>query len=249
MAPRVTAITTFNKKGLDLYGRNAMDSFAEHWPRSVSLVVYTEGFSIEDGPQVSGVDLNTAAPNLLTFKAHYGKQPMANGHTVDGYNYNFDAVRFSHKMFAMFSAARSLETDYLVWIDGDVVTHADVPDRFIPELMTGVFAVYLGRRGMHSETGFLCFDLRHPEAKSFFGTMERIYLSGELFKLNAWHDCEVFDVARAVFEAQGKIKTRDLSAELTTLDPFSESCLVEYMNHYKGQAKLGDAPDDPVSGA
>ncbi len=247
MAKRVTAITTFNKKGLEQYGRTAMASFGAHWPDDVSLVIYTEGFSVEETPRISGIDLNEASPRLVTFKQHYKQQPMANGHTEDGYNYNFDAVRFSHKMFAMFAAVRTLDTDYLVWIDGDVVTHADVPRDFLPNLMSDVFAVYLGRKGMHSETGFLCFDLRHPEAKAFFETMERIYLSGEVFKLNAWHDCEVFDVTRTVFEAQGKIKTRDLSATLTTLDPFSESCLSAYMNHYKGQSKTEDGPEGTVA--
>ncbi|WP_420404597.1 hypothetical protein [Nisaea sp.] len=245
--PKVTAITTFNKKGLEQYGRKAIDSFVSHWPPSVRLVVYSEGFTFEETGRVRAVDLAEASPRLVTFKKHYLQQPMANGHTATGYDYNFDAVRFSHKMFAMFAAARDRTTDYLVWLDGDVVAHADIPENMIPELMEGVFAVYLGRKGMHSETGFICFDLRHPEAKPFFETMERIYLSGELFKLNAWHDSEVFDVTRTVFEAQGKIKTRDLSADMETLDPFSESSLSAYMNHLKGQLKTADGPAAPTA--
>tara|TARA_E500000318_G_C3566014_1_gene215668 strand:+ start:390 stop:1751 length:1362 start_codon:yes stop_codon:yes gene_type:complete len=240
MAPKVTVITTFNGKGLEQYGRDAIRSFVACWPETINLVVYSEGFTLKDSPRVQCLDLNAAAPRLVTFKNHYGKQPMANGHTTEGYNYNFDAVRFSHKMFAMFAAASTLETDYLVWLDGDVITHQPVPDTLISELMDGYFAAYLGRKGMHSETGFLGFDMRHPEASAFFETMERIYLSGELFKLNAWHDCEVFDVARTVFEAQGKIKTHDLSADLSTLDPFSECRLSAFMNHGKGQPKTSE---------
>jgi predicted O-methyltransferase YrrM len=247
MAPKVTAITTFNRKGLEQYGRSAISSFLQHWPSEVDLVVYSEGFDLEPAQRIRSISLNEAAPRLVTFKNHYSKQPMAAGHTKTGYDYNFDAVRFAHKMFAMFAAAGTLETDYLVWLDGDVVTQADVPESFIPRIMQGVFAAYLGRKGMHSETGFLCFDLRHPEAKPFFETMERIYLTGELFKLNAWHDCEVFDVTRTVFEAQGKIRTRDLSADLETLDPFSESCLSAYMSHFKGQPKTEDGAEDQGS--
>ncbi|WP_323795998.1 class I SAM-dependent methyltransferase [Nisaea sp.] len=238
----MTVITTFNNKGLEQYGRESIRSFISYWPETINLVVYSEGFTLEDAARVQCYDLNTAAPRLVTFKNHYGKQPMANGHTTEGYNYNFDAVRFSHKMFAMFAAAGTLETDYLVWLDGDVITHQSVPDTLIPEMMDGYFAAYLGRKGKHSETGFLCFDMRHQEVGAFFETMERVYLSGELFKLNAWHDSEVFDVTRTIFEAQGKIKTHDLSADLFTADPFSECQLSEFMNHRKGQPKTTESP-------
>jgi len=242
MAPKVTVITTFNSKGLEQYGRESIRSFVACWPETINLVVYSEGFTLADTERVQCRDLNAAAPRLVTFKNHYGKQPMANGHTTEGYNYNFDAVRFSHKMFAMFAAASTLETDYLVWLDGDVLTHRSVPDTLISEMMDGYFAAYLGRKGKHSETGFLCFNMRHPEAGAFFETMERVYLTGELFKLNAWHDSEVFDVTRTIFEAQGKIRTHDLSADLFTADPFSECELSAFMNHNKGQPKTTESP-------
>lgn len=245
MTPKVTVITTFNSKGLEQYGRSSIASFEACWPETINLLVYSEGFTMEDSSRVRYRDLNAAAPRLVIFKNHYGKQPMANGYTTEGYDYNFDAVRFSHKMFALFDAARTVETDYLIWLDGDVITHQPVPETLISDMMDGYFAAYLGRKGMHSETGFLCFDLQHPESKGFFETMERIYLSGELFKLNAWHDCEVFDVTRAVFEAQGKIKTHDLSTGLFTLAPFSESPLSAYMSHDKGQPKTIDDSAQP----
>jgi hypothetical protein len=171
----------------------------------------------------------------MVFKRHYARQPLTTGMIDGSYNYNFDAVRFSHKMFAMFDARRRVSTRYLVWLDGDVETHRPVPAGFISGLMTDDAAVaYLGRGGKHSETGFLCFDLHNPAMAEFFQTMERFYLTGEIFNLNASHDCEVFDVTRAVLAAQGKIRSVNLSEDTGGFDPFLEGPPGWYMTHFKG---------------
>ena len=38
----ITAVTTFHKEGLDLYGQRFLDSFANNVDKQVKLVVYAE---------------------------------------------------------------------------------------------------------------------------------------------------------------------------------------------------------------
>ena len=38
----ITAITTFHKEGLDLYGQRFLDSFANNVDKQVKLIVYAE---------------------------------------------------------------------------------------------------------------------------------------------------------------------------------------------------------------
>jgi|GEM_PF-5476140 len=244
--PSVTAITTFNAKGLDAYGRTFVETFDRFWDPSVELIVYAEGFELTPpSSRVSVIDLPSVSRNLTVFKRHYGPQPQVNGMVGGAYNYNFDVVRFAHKMFAMFDARRRVSSRYLIWLDGDVETLRRVPAGLVSEIMANDVAVaYLGRGGMHSETGFLCFDLEHAEMGEFFRTMERFYLTGEVFNLNAWHDCEVFDVTRSVFAAQGRFLSNNLSKDAEGGDPFLESLLGWYMTHFKGgQATGGNSPD------
>ncbi|MDF1792209.1 MAG: class I SAM-dependent methyltransferase [Thalassobaculaceae bacterium] len=242
----ITAITTFNANGLETYGRKFIDSFDRHWDTDVSLIVYSEGFELAPpSDRIQTVDLPSASRNLMVFKNHYSNQPQTTGRVDGGYNYNFDAVRFAHKMFAMFDARRRVSTRYLIWLDGDIETRRAVPASLVDDVLPGDAAVaYLGRGGRHSETGFLCFDLEHPEMGEFFRTMERFYLTGEIFNLNAWHDCEIFDVTRSVFAAQGKIVCNNLSKDAISSDPFLESPLGGYMTHFKGtEATAGAGPN------
>lgn len=242
----ITVITTFNANGLEVYGRKFVESFDRHWDGDVSLIVYSEGFEmVPPSDRIHLVDLPSASRNLMIFKNHYRSQPLTTGRVDGGYNYNFDAVRFAHKMFAMFDARRRVSSRYLIWLDGDIETRRAVPASLVDDVLPdGAAVAYLGRGGRHSETGFLCFDLEHPEMGEFFRTMERFYLTGEIFNLNAWHDCEVFDVTRSVFAAQGKIVCNNLSKDAISSDPFLESPLGGYMTHFKGtEATAGDGPN------
>ncbi len=105
------------------------------------------------------------------------------------------------------------------------------------------FVAYFGREFTHTETGFLGFDLSRPNAAEFFDTVQRIYLSGEVFRLREWHDCEVFDVARTVLTAQGRITARNISPG-GTIHPIANSVLGEYIDHLKGfeRKKAGISP-------
>jgi len=39
---KYTVITTFHQAGLELYGQRMIDTFEQHWPDEVDLVVYAE---------------------------------------------------------------------------------------------------------------------------------------------------------------------------------------------------------------
>ena len=161
-----------------------------------------------------------------------------------GYNYRLDAVKFANKSFATAHAARSCGTRFLVWLDADSVTLRAVPRDLVASLIGDeTFVAYFGREFTHTETGFLAFDLSRPNAAEFFDAVRNVYLSGEVFRLREWHDCEVFDVVRAVLSAQGRITSRNIS-QGDTIHPIANSVLGEYIDHLKGpeRKKAGVSP-------
>lgn len=254
----VTVFTTFNKSGYDQYGRNMLQSMTEHVPAGVDIVAYTEGFSADfEHPLVSYTDLPSSSPNLVRFKQKFGRFELATGvvekkNGVKGYNYNFDAIKFCHKVYCQVHALKHLKSRYLFWVDGDTLVKKTMPSGFFESfLAAGEYTCYLGRDHMHSECGFVGFDSAHTEHKNFVASYENIFNSGDIFLLAAWHDCVAYDTLREMFEAQGKIVSNNISGKYSSvMHPFVNTILGEYMDHLKGpeRKKAGSSFDaDKVS--
>lgn len=232
----VTVTTSMHAAGHEEYGRRFLETFEQFWPDNYRLRVYAEGFELQPGSaRATVLDLLQAAPGVAEFRGKFASRPQAQGRMPDGgYNYRLDAVKFANKSFATVHASRSCGTRFLVWLDADSVTLKPVPRQLVTSLIgKETFVAYFGREFTHTETGFLAFDLSQPNAAEFFDTIERIYLSGEVFRLREWHDCEVFDAARTVLAAQGRITSRNISPG-GVIHPIANSVLGEYIDHLKG---------------
>ena len=150
-----------------------IESCDRHLPADVALWVYAEGFTPETpSERVIAVDLLQSCPDLVAFKERHGDNLRARGEErrgkrpwvrvkwnrpnsrlpkvklkwIDwGIGYRWDAVRFSHKCFAIFDAAKRSGADVLCWMDADIVVFQDIPRSFIEGLVPspagGVYTV------------------------------------------------------------------------------------------------------------
>ena len=66
---------------------------------------------------------------------------------------------------------------------------------FLKFLPNGKFVGYIGR-DTDSETGFLIFDMKHPEAKNFFDRYEWYYNTDAIYTKSEFHDGFIFDVIK-----------------------------------------------------
>ncbi|MCT7374876.1 hypothetical protein [Chelativorans salis] len=241
----VNLVTTMHRGGYEKYGQTMVQTFLEYWPENVRLTVYAENFELqEQSKRLEVVDLHQACPALVAFK-EANKEPWQNGLPESSaakeartkltykYNFKYDAVKFSNKVFAYCTQASRTSSRYLVWLDADTVTTKPIPEDLISSL-GDAFLLYLGRRYTHSECGFLRFDMGHPNALEFFRTMQAMYVSGEIYTLNEWHDSFVFDVVRSVLCAVGTIDAETISSYEVSRHPFVHSALGTYMDHLKG---------------
>ena len=98
---------------------------------------------------------------------------------------------------------------------------------------------YLGRNSFptnnpYSECGFLGFNLNHEHYKDFLERMTEIYLSGEIFSYQEWHDSWIWDRAREEFQEK-KIRFKNISGKFfNTEHPFVNCGLQEFFDHLKG---------------
>ena len=243
-------VTTFHAAGLEQYGQTMIDSFDHHWPQSVPLVVYAESCVPRvPSARVQVRDLLISSPDLVEFKRRWAHDPVANGMVAKDTRvpfkdnaFKWDAVRFSHKVFAVIHACATLESDWVIWLDADTKTFAPVPHTFLDEICEqGAMACYLGRREKyHSECGWVAYNRRHPDLASFMDRWRDLYHTGDLFRLREYHDSFVFDVLRRDFQALRGTKFSNISPDLPGKGPghpFIASALGRYMDHMKGSKR------------
>lgn len=238
-------VTTMHENGYKLYGEKMIRSFLQNWPTDQKLVVYTEEFDLAvdlvNNPRIIVRNLLKCSPGLVAFKQQYANNPAANG-LIDPQqkepNFAFDAVRFSHKVYALHHAVHNSESgcSAIIWQDADTVTHAPVPVDFLERnfpLDPAVGIYYLGRTQQHSECGWMVFNLLNSHVKDFWKFFIEQYDRSQLFALDEWHDSFVFDHVRTTFEAQGMINS-NITSGYVKGHPFIHSFLGEYMDHLKG---------------
>lgn len=212
-------VTTFNKQGYNLYGKRMLESFLLHWPSSFKIVVYFEDFvldkSIKDNPRVILKNLNEVQ-DLIIFKNRHKNNSKAHGYINDTQHkeFQFDAVRFSHKVFAIYDCFKNppIPCKSLVWIDGDTFTFRSVPEDFLEQIAPRNFfgnnvegkrkygICYLGRTQQHSECGFISYNCTHELMHEFWETFINLYKTDAIFSLAEWHDSFVFDHVRKIYE-------------------------------------------------
>ena len=277
------AVTTFNAEGYEAYGRTMIETFDRHWPASVPLYVYAEDCRpIAPSERVVVLDLPSESPELVAFKQRHKDNPAAHG-AIElvgfrsslkfrplglklrklrwGSGFHWDAVRFSHKCFAIFAAARRCESNVLFWIDADVRFFADVPGSFLEELLPeGSLVSFLkrwrrpeialeivpslrrarivDRTEKYSECGFVGYNLQDPAIRDFLDEFEVLYLEDRILHEWEYHDCQAFDVVRRGFERKGH-RTHDIGEGIgrETSHPFVNCSLGRYMDHRKGDRK------------
>jgi len=251
---RKTVITSFTEEGYRVYGKNFIESFKEHWPSDVNLVVYYEGDNIRDDWHfIDEVEYYDEWFERIT------PFPMFRGDLGDGvYDIQRDAGMV-RKVLMQIHAAKTYGGK-IFWLDADVFTFSDIPSDFLDTVLPDdKLSCYLGRDHWkesitgdlwptYTESGFLGFNTEHPLASAFLSAYLTVPLSGMLFTMESWHDCICYDIARVHAFKEHKKEFVNLSQDLPpNTHPFVNSVLGKYMDHKKGTRKSAKSrPDDLI---
>jgi hypothetical protein len=205
----ISVVTTFHPEGMQKYGQRFLDSFANMVDKNINILVYAENCNPrnKDPEQIKIINAKEVI-KLNTFKERWGKVPKANGTPPDDIKarrprdwhkaFKWDAVRFANKVYAVFHAAETCGSDWLVWMDADTFVHSNWSyKQFAKLLPNDKWLTYVGR-GKGSQTwpecGFYGMNLKHPMCIQFLKEFERFYEDADngIFELEEWHDSFVF---------------------------------------------------------
>lgn len=222
----IKVVTTYNNKLYNEYAHRFFSTY--NWPFDV--VKYNEDDNLFD-----------LVPECKKFVERNKKRPVR--------SYHFDGVRFCYKVYAYTHAMLNENVDGLICIDADSVFHKPIDMEFIKEYLhkPDAMMAYLGRRYVHSECGFLYFNLQHPETKNYARMMKQMYDEDLIYNLKECHDSYVWDYARIKFEKEKGVKNINISNTAKGYDLHIQalSILGKYYDHCKGKRKAkGRSPEN-----
>jgi hypothetical protein len=244
---KFSVVTTFNNKGYQDYGQRMIETFLNTWPSDVSLLVYAENCHVtQHAPNLMVIDLEKASPDLCTFKQQWQHVPMANGDVSTdpvrskrrdaGKGFKWDAVRFAHKVYAIFAAARYCKSDWLIWMDADMVCHSEITTEYLNRMISNDYDLcFLGRTGKYTECGLYAINIGSSTGRQFLKKFQELYDQGDIFALDEWHDSFVFDHVRSL------VPVRELNWSEGIVHgeghPLINTSWGGYLDHLKGDRK------------
>jgi hypothetical protein len=248
---KISVVTTFHEEGLKKYGQRMINTFIENWPKEITLHIYPEACNpaIRDHNRVTLKRLEEV-PELTVFKNQWRNVPKANGDVSDdpvrskrkdaGKGFKWHAVRFAHKVYAIFDCARTTDADVLFWMDADTVCHSPISLETVMKFCPLTQDIgYLGREGKYTECGLYSLNLRSENTQKFLKEFQHVYDQAEngIFLLDEWHDSFVFD---AVKDKMPQLKLNNWSRGIVKGEghPLINSEWGAYLDHLKGDRKI-----------
>jgi|TARA_R110002167_G_scaffold14803_1_gene59675 hypothetical protein len=249
---RYTVITTFNQQGLDKYGQLMIKTFEQYWPNFIDLVVYTENCNpVITKSNVKTIDLIANSKHCKRFIKRHKNNPEANGglgpHNEHIWkpnkHFKWQGLRFSYKVFSIFHAMQNIDTEWVIWVDADTLTHTHIPNNFL-DIVSPVDCVitHLGRGDKyHSECGWVGYNKTNPMCVEFVKDFANMYINDTMFNYPEWHDSYLFDIQRKIYRDTKNAHFHNLNPHPDTKGlaghPFINSELGKYMDHMKGDRK------------
>lgn len=244
-------ITSMSKKAYDEYGQYMIKSFLKYVKGDFRMLVFTEDNIKESG--FTTVNIYEENKDYADFIKANSSNPKITGYLKkQKYNFMFDAIRFSKKVFAITHTIKNCleEFEKLFWFDSDTLVLENINLNTIAEkLPDGCFSSYLGRKRIkiYPETGFLGFANFGELSTRFAEEWENIYYNLDFIKRPqdyiaegtnefGFTDCHTYDYMRRRYEAEHGVKFFDITSNLATSSPF-DTAFSNKIKHYKGDRK------------
>ena len=166
----LTIVSTWGPKYWPNPVQAGIQSTIENWPGHAKILYYPDDMSQQiDLPRTQYFDLCKEQPVLKEFIDRNKDNQRLTKWQPQQYKFEYDAIRFSYKVFACIDAYQKTKPDMLWFLDADIVTFEKIPMSWLEHIIPDrAFTSYLGRpKKGFSETGYYAFNTAHKHAESF----------------------------------------------------------------------------------
>jgi hypothetical protein len=166
----ITFFTTFNEKYYNRYGKAWLNSllFVMQNNHNISAKIYCEEFTPDiHHPKIQYIDFNSTFPNHRGWIKEYLNLSNHSAYTKDM------TIKYSYKAFVIANAIKSINSDYVIWLDADCQFKNADYSKFASNLVqTALLACQVDIIDEHSpirhvESGILIFNCEHPDKNIF----------------------------------------------------------------------------------
>lgn len=230
---KVTVITSFNEKYYNLIGKYCISSWLLHWPTDVELICYVEDCKIEEHDRIQQIPFTELGDSYFNFQNS---------------NHKARVKTFAKKAYSIIHAMENVETDFLIWIDADVLTFNKIDNDFLTFVKKQEYlATFMGvlhhrysddptsELMFSCESSFFVLNKNHEQFKNFSKRYREYYDLNLTENLRRFYDGEVLGATIKDFE--NKALMRDLNPENAYKTPMPRTFLKEYITHFKAGLK------------
>jgi hypothetical protein len=178
----VHVVTTLHKDGYNLYGKEFIKTWEQHFPKDWTIDYYAEGHTPGFGNRVRVLDFNETCTEWQDYYKYIQQQVeiLKDKKQINRYK---KALRWSFKMFTLLHALKTSTSDYVMWLDADVYAKTNPPKDWIQAVLKNycVAGQIENIKGFtHVETGILPINRVHPDAHKVIEWIEEGYINRKI---------------------------------------------------------------------
>jgi hypothetical protein len=227
---KIEVITSFNQHYYDLIGKDCVESWLAYWPHDMSLTCYVEEFALPAHGRIKQIDFSVLEQSYRDLQQE---------------DFHSSIKKFSKKAYPFIHAMYNSNSDWVLWIDADVITQAPVPGNFWSEQLEDRYlSAYLGvtyhsdKEGnpgiwLVPETGVFAVNLQHRKFAEFREEYARRYRERDFDDLRRAYDNDVLGAAVGKVSAEYLDWCHGLPKAYKT--PMRHTVLGSYLMHWKAK--------------
>lgn len=224
----IKVITSFDQRYYDLIGKDCVNTWLTYWPADMKLTCYVEDFEIPQHDRIVQIPFTELCHEYNT---------LVNSEENDR------VKTFSKKAYSIIHAAENNDSDYIIWIDADVLSTAHISnDILLKFCKNNTLASFMGvlydedEIVYHAaETGIFSLNCKHPAFPQFISRYREYYDSRIKTHLRRFYDGDVFGAVVEEFKSIANFYDLCEDFKKKKKTPLKHTFLGPYIHHYKSK--------------
>ena len=226
----IEIITSFDQRYYELIGKDCVNSWLNHWNPHYKLTCYVEDFTMPQNRRIKQIKFDQLDQDYYRLQEE---------------DFHKSVKKFAKKAYSFMHSMNNTSSQWILWIDADVITETDIPWNFWNKVLnSGHLSLYLGvtytedKQGnpgnwLVPETGVFAVNTYHPAFPTFKQEYIRRYRQRDHKDLRRFYDNDVFGAAIKLAGAN----CTDLCAEFAKpyKTPMRHTILGPYLTHHKAK--------------